>query len=232
MTLGCSCAVKDRRRLSKTAGRRDSGLIGSRPTQTVDPKQGCSRVPDSRSPVSMKQEGGRPWVSIWSRSRRWSRKSAAKSRRAGDHRRRVPRAGCGRVTGCARGAQSGVQLRVLKNTLARRAVEGTPFEGCPTSWSDRWCTAFPLIRWRPPRCFPVCQGQRQARRQGRRDAQLRDGRQGRQGAGELPSRDELLAKLLATMQAPIAQFVRTLNEVPGVRPHAGRLAGAKEKAAA
>jgi large subunit ribosomal protein L10 len=30
----------------------------------------------------------------------------------------------------------------------------------------------------------------------------------------LPSRDELLAKLMATMQAPIGQFVRTLNEVP------------------
>jgi len=30
----------------------------------------------------------------------------------------------------------------------------------------------------------------------------------------MPSRDELLAKLLGTMQAPITQFVRTLNEVP------------------
>jgi large subunit ribosomal protein L10 len=30
----------------------------------------------------------------------------------------------------------------------------------------------------------------------------------------MPSRDELLAKLLGTMQAPIATFVRTLNEVP------------------
>jgi large subunit ribosomal protein L10 len=31
----------------------------------------------------------------------------------------------------------------------------------------------------------------------------------------LPSRDELLSKLLGTMQAPIGKFVRTLNEVPG-----------------
>jgi len=30
----------------------------------------------------------------------------------------------------------------------------------------------------------------------------------------MPSREELLAKLLGTMQAPVAQFVRTLNEVP------------------
>ena len=30
----------------------------------------------------------------------------------------------------------------------------------------------------------------------------------------LPSREELLARLVGTMQAPIAKFVRTLNEVP------------------
>ena len=30
----------------------------------------------------------------------------------------------------------------------------------------------------------------------------------------LPSRDELLAKLMGTMQAPVAKFVQTLNEVP------------------
>ena len=30
----------------------------------------------------------------------------------------------------------------------------------------------------------------------------------------MPSREELLATLLGTMQAPIATFVRTLNEVP------------------
>ncbi len=31
----------------------------------------------------------------------------------------------------------------------------------------------------------------------------------------LPGREQLLAMLLGTMQAPIATFVRTLNEVPG-----------------
>ena len=30
----------------------------------------------------------------------------------------------------------------------------------------------------------------------------------------LPSREELLAKLMGTMQAPVAKFVQTLNEVP------------------
>jgi large subunit ribosomal protein L10 len=31
----------------------------------------------------------------------------------------------------------------------------------------------------------------------------------------MPSREELLAKLLGTMQAPVVKFVQTLNEVPG-----------------
>ena len=31
----------------------------------------------------------------------------------------------------------------------------------------------------------------------------------------LPSRAQLLAKLMGTMQAPVAQLVRTLNSVPG-----------------
>ena len=49
----------------------------------------------------------------------------------------------------------------------------------------------------------------------------------------LPSREELLAKLLGTMQAPVAKFVQTLNEVPSkfVRTVAA-LRDQKEKAAA
>jgi large subunit ribosomal protein L10 len=31
----------------------------------------------------------------------------------------------------------------------------------------------------------------------------------------MPSREQLLATLVGTMQAPIAKLVRTLNEVPG-----------------
>jgi large subunit ribosomal protein L10 len=31
----------------------------------------------------------------------------------------------------------------------------------------------------------------------------------------MPSREELLATLLGTMQAPVTKFVQTLNEVPG-----------------
>jgi len=49
----------------------------------------------------------------------------------------------------------------------------------------------------------------------------------------MPSREELLAKLLGTMQAPMAKLVRTMNEVPGkfVRTLAA-VRDAREKAAA
>ena len=49
----------------------------------------------------------------------------------------------------------------------------------------------------------------------------------------MPSREELLAKLMATMNEPIAKFVRTLNEVPArfVRTVAA-VRDAKEQAAA
>ena len=36
-----------------------------------------------------------------------------------------------------------------------------------------------------------------------------------QALSKLPGRDELLATLVATMQAPIVKLVRTMNEVPG-----------------
>ncbi len=37
---------------------------------------------------------------------------------------------------------------------------------------------------------------------------------GVQALASMPSREELLAKLLGTMQAPVTKFVQTLNEVP------------------
>jgi len=48
----------------------------------------------------------------------------------------------------------------------------------------------------------------------------------------MPSREALLAKLMATMQAPMAQFVRTLNEVPRAGAHAGSVRDARQAAEA
>ena len=129
---------------------------------------------------------------------------------------------------------SGVYLRVLKNTLARRAVQGRRSRSWPTRWSARSPTASPTTRWLPRRCSSeYAKSERQARHQGRRDAQLRDDGQGGRALATMPSREELLAKLLGTMQAPVAKFVQTLNEVPTkfVRALAA-VRDQKEKAAA
>ncbi|HEX9719542.1 MAG TPA: 50S ribosomal protein L10 [Ramlibacter sp.] len=111
---------------------------------------------------------------------------------------------------------SGVYLRVLKNTLARRAVAGTPFKGLsekmigPLAYgisSDPVAAAKVLQEFaRDHDKFVIRAGAMpNVMMSAREVAEL----------ARLPSRQELLAKLVATVQAPIAKFVRTLNEVPG-----------------
>jgi large subunit ribosomal protein L10 len=110
---------------------------------------------------------------------------------------------------------SGVYLRVLKNTLARRAVKGTPFEKLsdqmvgPLAYGiseDPVAAAKVLHTYAKGNDKLVIKG-------GALPNQVMNAKE----VGTLatmPSREELIAKLLGTMQAPIAKFVQTLNEVP------------------
>ena len=111
---------------------------------------------------------------------------------------------------------SGIYLRVLKNTLARRAVATTPFAGLsakmvgPLAYGmsrDPVKVAKVLHDFaRSNDKFVIKAGAMANFVMSPKDvAQL----------ATMPSREELIAKLMATMQAPIATFVRTLNEVPG-----------------
>ncbi len=109
----------------------------------------------------------------------------------------------------------GVQLRVLKNTLARRAVSGTPFAGL----SDR--LVGPLVYGfsaDPVAAAKVLAGFAKDHDKlvlkGGAMANFVMDEKAVKALASMPSREELLAKLMATMQAPIGQFVRTLNEVP------------------
>ena len=110
---------------------------------------------------------------------------------------------------------SGVYLRVLKNTLARRAVQGTPFEKLgdqmvgPLAYGiseDPVAAAKVLQAYAKTNDKLVIKG-------GAMPGQVMSAKEVGQLA-TMPSREELLAKLLGTMQAPIAKFVQTLNEVP------------------
>jgi large subunit ribosomal protein L10 len=112
--------------------------------------------------------------------------------------------------------ESGVYLRVLKNTLARRAVAGTPFEGL----TDK--LVGPLIYGiskDPVSAAKVLSdfakgNDKLALKAGAMPNTVLD-QNGVKALASMPSRDELLAQLMGTMQAPVAKFVRTLNEVPG-----------------
>jgi large subunit ribosomal protein L10 len=110
---------------------------------------------------------------------------------------------------------SGVYLRVLKNTLARRAVQGTPFEKLsdqmvgPLAYgiSDDPVAAAKVLH------LYAKKNEKLVIKGGAMPNYLMSAKE----VGNLammPSREELLAKLLGTMQAPIAKFVQTLNEVP------------------
>lgn len=111
--------------------------------------------------------------------------------------------------------QGGVYLRVLKNSLARRAVAGTPFEGLtdkmvgPLIYGisiDPVAAAKVISAFAKDNDKLVVKG-------GAMHNYVMDAN-GVKALASMPSREELLSKLLGTMQAPIAQFVRTLNEVP------------------
>ena len=111
---------------------------------------------------------------------------------------------------------NGVYLRVLKNTLARRAVQGTPFEKLsdqmvgPLAYGisdDPVAAAKVLHAYAKGNDKLVIRG-------GAMPGHVMNAKEVGQLAS-MPSREELLAKLLGTMQAPVAKFVQTLNEVPG-----------------
>lgn len=111
--------------------------------------------------------------------------------------------------------QAGVYLRVLKNTLVRRAVAGTPFEQLTDQMvgpliygisTDPVAAAKVLSDFAKTNEALVIKG-------GALPNTLVDAA-GVKALASLPSRDELLAKLLGTMQAPATTFVQTLNAVP------------------
>lgn len=141
----------------------------------------------------------------------------------------------GAVTGLrAKARKSGIYLRVLKNTLARRAVKGTSFEKLSDQMvgpliygisQDPVAGAKVLAEFaKDNELFVIKGGAMPNTLMSSKDVKA---------LATMPSREELLAKLLGTMQAPMAKLVRTMNEVPGkfVRTLAA-VRDAKEKAAA
>jgi len=108
------------------------------------------------------------------------------------------------------------QMQIVKNRLALRAFEGTPFTGLSphfkgptalvTSTADPVLTAKALAKFvETYEAFKI--------RTGFVSGRIVDARQ-IAALSKLPSPEELYAMLLGTVQAPITNFARALNAVP------------------
>jgi large subunit ribosomal protein L10 len=116
----------------------------------------------------------------------------------------------------AKARKSGVYLRVLKNTLARRAVKDTPF----AKLSDQMVGPLMYgIAQDPVGCAKVLAdfakvNEKFVIRGGAMPNAMMSAKDIKVLAS-MPSREQLIAMLLATMQAPVTNLARTMNEVPG-----------------
>jgi large subunit ribosomal protein L10 len=111
----------------------------------------------------------------------------------------------------AKARSQGVYLRVLKNTLARRAVEGTPFSGLASEMTG------PLI-------YSISEDAVAAAKVVADFAKTNDklivkagnyagkslDKAGVAALANIPSREVLLSQLLGVMQAPVSAFARGL----------------------
>jgi large subunit ribosomal protein L10 len=115
----------------------------------------------------------------------------------------------------AKARASGVYFRVVKNTLVRRAVAETPF----AQLADRMVG--PLAYGIGPDPVAVAKvlndfakgNEKFVITGGAMPGQVMSAKDVAALAA-LPSREELIAKLLGTLQAPLIMFARTLNAVP------------------
>ncbi|SEG18778.1 50S ribosomal protein L10 [Nitrosomonas ureae] len=115
----------------------------------------------------------------------------------------------------AKTRESGIYFRIIKNSLVRRAVADTPYAELAKHMVGPLAYGIgtdPVAAAKVLHEFS----------KGNDKFVIKVGAIGEQvisrdeitALAALPSRDELLSRLLGTMQAPIARFVQTLNEVP------------------
>ncbi|AKH36754.1 MULTISPECIES: 50S ribosomal protein L10 [Nitrosomonas] len=115
----------------------------------------------------------------------------------------------------AKTRESGIYFRVVKNSFVRRAVKNTPYSTLADQMvgplvygigRDPVTTAKVLHEFAKNNDkFVIKAGAITGTVLSNKEVAA---------LASLPSREELLSRLMGTLQAPIAKFVRTLNEVP------------------
>jgi len=117
----------------------------------------------------------------------------------------------------AKARQSGVYLKVMRNTLARRAVVGTEYECLVEALVGPTLLAF--SQEDPGAAARLLKDHAKQFEALEIKAFAVGGRmygpEEIDRLAKLPTRDEALSLLMSVMQAPVAKLARTLNEVPG-----------------
>ena len=117
----------------------------------------------------------------------------------------------------AKARSTGVYLRVVKNTLAKRAVEGTEFECAQAGLTGPLMLAFsvedPGAAARLLKDYSKTNDKVVVTMLAVGGQRLEASELGR--LASMPTRDEALAMLMGTMKAPIGKLASTINEVPG-----------------
>ena len=111
----------------------------------------------------------------------------------------------------------GVYLRVVKNTLARRAIEGTDYECLQDTLVGPLVMAFsqedPGSAARVLKEFSKDNDKLVVKALSISGQLLEASELDR--LAKLPTKDQAISMLMSVMQAPITKLARTLNEVPG-----------------
>lgn len=112
--------------------------------------------------------------------------------------------------------EQGVYLKVIRNTLAKRAFIDTKFEDMDSALTGPLIYGFSIDA--PGSAARLFKDFAKDNKHLKVTAlSIGSGLMGADkldAVASLPTRDEALAKLLATFKAPVSKFVRTINEVP------------------
>ncbi|HFB65086.1 MAG TPA: 50S ribosomal protein L10 [Aeromonadales bacterium] len=113
--------------------------------------------------------------------------------------------------------EAGVYLRVIRNTLAKRAVEETEFACMQEAFVGPLVFAFSLEA--PGAAARLLKDYAKENKMLNVTALSIGGKllgpEQLDAVASLPTKDEAIAMLMSVMQAPVGKLVRTINEVPG-----------------
>ncbi len=111
--------------------------------------------------------------------------------------------------------EAGVIYKVYKNTMMKRAFEGTEFAALMTAWKDQALLLFLKMtqQHRQEILYKFAQDAPALELKGGVVEGTAYDVAGISELAKIPSRDELLSKLLGSLQSPITNFARVIKQI-------------------